>query len=302
MIHKDKLIALLNNPKLPPEDLPMVGNAIKKYEEWIKKLDSIALEGEELLIEMLRLLNEYKFFIEYNLIFGSNQDFLYRQKGQLKLDNTILEEFLPRLADPRLVPSLTGYGRLDIGPRKCFAGLAFGESHLSLANGGVFLKGKDQDFSISKRIHIKASTSDNYSDNVFEGDINIGYIVAEIKTNLDKTMFQEASATSRELKSNVSGATYLLLAEWLDMPPIDSKRTSIDEVILLRKAKRLNSNVRSKFSKSESRKEVANDYAKYLTQNPYRVDSFMRIVTHINSCFPAIKELDEQEVLKRGYF
>jgi len=41
--------------------------------------------------------NRYKMFIELELIFDSPEDFLYRQKGQLKLNNTILEEFLPQL-------------------------------------------------------------------------------------------------------------------------------------------------------------------------------------------------------------
>ena len=41
--------------------------------------------------------NLYKKFIELDLIFDSPENFLYRQKGQLKLDNTILEEFLPQL-------------------------------------------------------------------------------------------------------------------------------------------------------------------------------------------------------------
>ena len=149
---------------------------------------------------------------------------------------------------------------------------------------------------------MKASTSPSYTSDVFEQQINVGFLAAEIKTNLDKTMFQEASATSRELKQNVSGATYLLLAEWLDMPPIDTRKTQIDEVILLRKAKRLNSNVRAKFSDSQSRKDVAKEYKKYLFDNPYRVESFARIVSHIKSSFPETTDLIESEVLERGYF
>ncbi|WP_293152061.1 hypothetical protein [Okeania sp. SIO2C9] len=39
--------------------------------------------------------NKYKRFIELDLIFDSSENFFYRQKWQLKLDNTILEEFLP---------------------------------------------------------------------------------------------------------------------------------------------------------------------------------------------------------------
>ena len=36
-----------------------------------------------------------KYYIDVDLIFDSPEDFLYRQKGQLKLDNTVIEEFLP---------------------------------------------------------------------------------------------------------------------------------------------------------------------------------------------------------------
>ena len=118
MIHKDKLEALLKNPKLPPSDVPKVGEALKRHKHWISQLDSLKFSGEELLKEMIRLLNEYKFFIEYNLIFCSPNDFLYRQKGQLKLDNTVLEEFLPRLVDERLVSSLKQYENLEIGASK----------------------------------------------------------------------------------------------------------------------------------------------------------------------------------------
>lgn len=35
-----------------------------------------------------------------DLIFDNLSDFLYRQKGQLKLDNSIIEEFLPWLLAP----------------------------------------------------------------------------------------------------------------------------------------------------------------------------------------------------------
>jgi hypothetical protein len=39
---------------------------------------------------LLKLLIDYKNYIDIKLIFDSPNDFLYRQKGQLKLDNTIL--------------------------------------------------------------------------------------------------------------------------------------------------------------------------------------------------------------------
>lgn len=302
-IHRDKLTALLANPKLPPEDKPRVEEALNRYDAWIADLDNLTSTGSDLLVEMISLLNQYKKFIEFDLIFCSEMDFLYRQKGQLKLDNTILEEFLPRLVDPRLVPGIDRHADLTKGPQKSFAGLSFGFFDAPLKSGGVAVKEKNQDFSVGRRIYFKASTTSNYSGNdVYEKTLNVGYLVAEIKTNLDKTMFQEAAATSRELKRNVNGATYLLLAEWLDMPPIDTRQTDIDEVILLRKAKRLNSNVRSEFSKAENRARLAEEYGEYLDSNPYQLSSFERIVQRLCITFPETVELDENDVLHRGYF
>lgn len=48
-------------------------------------------------------LNEYRLWVDVELIFDSEDNFLYRQKGQLKLDNSMLEEFLPRLIHPSIL-------------------------------------------------------------------------------------------------------------------------------------------------------------------------------------------------------
>lgn len=302
-IHGDKLAALLRNPKLPKADHQKVEEAIDMYRKWTNALDSLTSKGEALLQEMVDNLNEYKRFIEFDLIFCSKNDFLYRQKGQLKLDNTVLEEFLPRLVDDRLIPGIFGHSDLIKGPQKSFAGLTFGYFHNPLNDGGISIKEKDQDFSVGRKIYLKASTNPIYSaEDTFEQTVSIGYLVAEIKTNLDKTMFQEAAATSRELKKNVNGATYLLLAEWLDMPPIDTRQTDIDEVILLRKAKRLNSNVRASFSESSDRLKKRDFYFDFLNTHPYEISSFQRIVDKLNITFPKTITLDENEILKKGYF
>ena len=94
-VHGDKLKALLLNAKLPPSDRPRVAAAVERYDEWVRRLRAAEGEGESLLSYLVRQLNEYKRYIELDLIFDADNDFLYRQKGQLKLDNTVLEEFLP---------------------------------------------------------------------------------------------------------------------------------------------------------------------------------------------------------------
>jgi hypothetical protein len=93
--HGDKLKALLVNEKLPASDRKRVETAIQKYGQWIATLQVAKGDAPKVLSILVEALNEYKRFIELDLIFDAHDDFLYRQKGQLKLDNTILEEFLP---------------------------------------------------------------------------------------------------------------------------------------------------------------------------------------------------------------
>src|SRR5208283_200181 len=178
-------------------------------------------------------------FIDLNLIYDSDNDFLYRQKGQLKLDNSIVEEFLPWLIQRPLIPNLGT--DLEVGPSRCYSAVYFTSSVTRPdQGGGLRIRSKDQDFSISRRLFIRTSYRAEFD--VFEQDMTCAtYVAAEIKTNLDKTMFQEACATAHDVKTAVPGAKYYLLCEWLDMTPLSTAPTDIDEALILRKATRLNS-------------------------------------------------------------
>ncbi|MGQ4809784.1 hypothetical protein NKDENANG_03215 [Candidatus Entotheonellaceae bacterium PAL068K] len=152
--------------------------------------------------------NRYKTFVELDLIFDSPENFLYRQKGQLKLDNTILEEFLPQL----LYRSLHLIDNtFELGPRKTFAGLSFTSSLANPGSGGQpNLRTKDQDFILGKRLYMMISFDKEF-DQAETIESHLGYVCAEYKTNLDKTMFQEAVATSRDLKVAVPSSLYFLV-------------------------------------------------------------------------------------------
>ncbi|MGP0151533.1 Bpu10I family restriction endonuclease [Pantoea ananatis] len=299
--HGNKLKALKNNTNLPKDDISRVQEAIERYDQWVKDLNGCKLEGDELLIFFTDSLNNYKNFIDLSLIYDSEGSFLYRQNGQLKLSNSILEEFLPYLFDARLVPGFNKIKQLICGPQSSFAGLSFGSPVLDLSNGGVVIKKKDQDFSVAKTHKITISNVPNDKE-IFSANFCVSHFATEIKTNLDKTMFQEASQTSNELKLSVPGSRYLLLCEYLDMKPITTKLTSIDEVIVLRKAKRLPSNVRSAFSTSDGRKTARAEYKKFLESNPFHFDSFQRFIHHLNDCFPDSYDEDTNAILNRGYF
>jgi SAM-dependent methyltransferase len=88
--HREKLEATLTNDKLPKRDEPHIEEAIQHYKQWIADMDSIISSTElakELLEKMVSLLNQYRIRMDIDLIFSSQDDWLYRQKGQLKLDN-----------------------------------------------------------------------------------------------------------------------------------------------------------------------------------------------------------------------
>jgi len=78
--HGDKLIALSNNNKLPISDRIKVKEAIEKYNNWRNTLLQIEGDINSIISRSVELLNNYKNYIEVDLIFASTEDFLYRQK------------------------------------------------------------------------------------------------------------------------------------------------------------------------------------------------------------------------------
>lgn len=94
--HKDKLLAAIKNPKAKA-DKPLLEEAYKQYEAWSDKLTKLKSKGDKRVEDMTALLNEYKDFLELDLIAKKGSAFIKRQKGQMKLDNSIIEEFLIHL-------------------------------------------------------------------------------------------------------------------------------------------------------------------------------------------------------------
>ncbi len=265
--HLEKLSAALVNEKLPDRDKPRIEAAIERYHQWIDDLNAVSGEPDQTVEQMVRLLDAYKLHIDVGLIFDSKDDFLYRQKGQLKLDNSIIEEFLPRLIQPAVLPEIRGMN-LIAGPQSCFSSVFFSSSlDAPQPGGGLSIRTKDQDFAISKPLYLRASHSPNFDESIVR-ETYIAYVATECKTNLDKTMFQEACATAHDTKTAVSGAKYYLLCEWLDMTPLSTAPTDIDEILILRKAKRLSANIRKDFNTSAKRRARRKEYVKYLQEHP----------------------------------
>ncbi len=298
--HLEKLTAVLQNEKLPPGERARLEAAVERYKGWISDLDRVqAGSPQERLEKMVALLNEYRFWLDVDLIFDGD-DFLYRQKGQLKLDNSVIEEFLPRLTHPSIIPELAG---VDVvaGPARCFSALSFDSGLDSTRDGGgMTLRMKAQDFAVCKKLYLKAAHLPDFG-NAVTRETYLAYFVSECKTNLDKTMFQEAVATAHDVKSAVSGARYYLLCEWLDMTPVSTAATDIDEVIVLRKAKRLGASLRSRFGSVKGRRDNREAYIKHLKNHPLRVEMFQRLLGHLIELLDS-KAPRERDVLKKGFF
>lgn len=302
--HGEKIVAAIGSEKMPSSDKLRLVDALNKYDQWVHDLNTVdAPTLDELIQKMVSLLNDYKYYIDVNLIFDSPEDFLYRQKGQLKLDNTVIEEFLP-IFTRRCIEKKFGICDITISSQTpTFSSVYFASSLSSPGiGGGISIKSKDQDFSMSRTLYIKSSYSPKFDDaETVQLTTHLGYVLAELKTNLDKTMFQEASATAHDVKQAVTGAKYYLLCDWLDMTPISTSTTDIDEILLVRKAKRINSNIRKSYNTYVGRQRSRTQYTNYLKANPYAPDIFKRFIEHIISQMQN-EDLVEESILNIGYF
>lgn len=290
--HKDKLIKAKANPKCK-DDLDILNEAEKAYEHWIIKLNSLTSTGKQKVLDMTRLLNEYKDYLEVELIAKRGSSFIKRQKGQLKLDNSILEEFLPYLIDPSILRGLPNF-ELDIGPQTAFMSLAFIPSSLSSLEDlpNVVLKNKDQDFAIGRNIYYSFSTNSEFdSSKTTSGELFLSVLSAECKVNFDKTMFQECAGTASRLKQGCPVSKYYVLVEYLDMEPEDIRLTDIDNVFLLRKCKRLPVNKRNNYQEIKRQHE----------NHPIDGEVVYRFVEEIQNFIDAVW-YDPSAALERGSF
>ncbi len=302
--HKDKLIATIKNKKVPSTEVQRLKKACTLYKKWISEIETIynikKITVYEKIYLLVEALNKYKNNIDVDLIYDSKNDFLYRQKGQMKLGSSVIEEFLPRLVHPSIIGNFD-QKQVIIGPIKSLSNLQFKSNISGIYTGAsLYAKEKDQDFSISKKLFLKVSHNSDYSDSS-EIKTHLSFIATECKTNLDKTMFQEALSTATDLKKMVIGSKYFLVCEWLDMPPIDTSVTDIDLVLILRKAKRISANIREHFNTTLGRKKYRNTYIEQIKAHPINSEVIMKIVTHIRNMI-ALQNINEKKALERGFF
>ena len=290
--HLDKLDAAVSNPKCA-QDVPLLEEAKGLHSNWVSELDGLTSHGKQRVIEMVRLLNEYKDTFEVDLVMRRGSDFLRRQKGQLKLDNSIVEEFLIRLVHPYVIQGV-GNTRFVAGPQNAFMSLSFRPRGFNTLDQRpeVVLKTKDQDFVLGTEIYYRFSPRQDFlAEKTAVGSFVLAVLAAECKVNLDKTMFQEAAGTATRLKMGCPISKYFMLIEYLDMQPEDCRLTDIDNIFLLRHVKRL------PYGKRSIAQEVERQHKDY----PIDSEIIWRFVQEIQS-FVDVTWYDPDEALRRGSF
>lgn len=290
--HKDKLLAAIANPK-SRADAPILQQALAAYETWIADMTALNTTGKQRVLDMTHLLNIYKDRLEVELIAGKGSAFLTQQKGQLKLDNSVMEEFLIHLVDRRILTALPQFD-LEAGPRTAFMTFSFRPSSVDDLRGkpAIVIKAKDQDFTIGRTFHYQMSPDAAFPNaDTAKGELFLSVLSAEVKVNYDKTMFQECCGTASRLKQGCPSAKYFVLVEFLDMEPEDSRLTDIDNVFLLRHAKRLPSDKRSVFAELEKQHRDFPIDGEIIYRFVQEIENFLEAVWH-----------DPAEALKRGSF
>lgn len=189
----------------------------------------------------------------------------------------------------------------ELGPRNTFAGLSFLSSLGNPGQGGEpNIRSKNQDFILGKKLYLKSSFDPAFQDyQLIES--HLGYVCAECKTNLDKTMFQESVATSRDLKIAVPGSLYFLVCEFLDVTPVSIISTQIDDVLIVRKMKRMSSNIRQEYRTPEERRRHRQAYVDFLDAAKYYPDVFQRMINKIQALIDDTSPSMEN-VLSQGHF
>jgi hypothetical protein len=290
--HKEKLLAAIANPKCK-NDLALLHEATQVYEDWVNQIKSLPSRGHQKIYDMTNLLNGYKDYLEVELIARRGSPFIKRQKGQLKLDNTILEEFLIYLVNPSILDRLPPF-EIETGPHTAFMSLSFRPSsihHLD-QKPEIVLKLKDQDFTIGKTLYYQFSVDSTFAEpKTVQGSLFLAVLAAECKVNFDKTMFQECAGTASRLKQGCPISKCYALVEYLDMQPEDCRLTDIDNVFLLRHAKRL------PFEKRSNYEEIKAQHKDF----PIDGEVILRFVQEIQAFIDAAW-YDPDQALKRGSF
>jgi len=86
-----------------------------------------------------------------------------------------------------------------------------------------------------------------------------------------------------------------------DMTPVSITPTHIDDVLIVRKAKLMSSNLRQEYQSAKERKAHRKEHVEFLESAKYYPDVFQRMIDKIQRVIDAA-DPEVDAVLKKGYF
>lgn len=206
-----------------------------QYNQWKKKnmelIGPTAVSSSNdfnIIVERVRLFNEYKDFIDQK-IYAEAFD------SRSNLHSSVLEEFCYYLFKD-LVESISSDAL--IGKSHAFKDIFYNStSYTDMVSKPSFLiEKKDHDFIIG--VSIEANFKCAGSDDVQTEILQIPAVAIECKTYLDKTMLEGASTAASQLLVVNPNAIYIVLSEWLKLTDdVNLKKFKVDQIYVLRKQK-----------------------------------------------------------------
>lgn len=224
LIHASNILAKYNKPGKTNNQVAAIDAVVVKYLKYIddnlqiQGYDNAAIDGR------VRLLNQYYAdFKPYEAVFSS----------QSKWRSTILEEFMYLLFRD-FVDSKKQGTNLTLGSTKAYSNAYFKASDFAgfITSIQLGINEKDQDFAIYRPLKLEIAGESS-------AEINVPVMSVEVKTYVDKTMFEGIVATSEKIKNGNPFAKFYVVTETYDVSfDVDPAYTRIDQIYVLRKSKR----------------------------------------------------------------
>jgi hypothetical protein len=191
---------------------------------------SVASTDESVVHERVKLLNEYKDFLD-------QKHFAEHFDSRSNLHSSVMEEFIHYLFTD-LVESISK--KALIGKSHSFKDIFFRPEsfHEMVMTPKPFVEKKDHDFAIGAKLNVTMQVDGQPADSVIRDQWHLPALAIECKTYLDKTMLQDVSTAAEQLQHKNPNAMYIVVAEWLKLTEsVNLKKYKIDQIYILRKQK-----------------------------------------------------------------
>lgn len=218
---------LLKDRVLKDNNNSYLSEMYDRYIVWAKRCDELNSDIPSELKEKIRILNEYKNFVDE-----------MPHKQQDKLPSSVMEEFLFYLfKDIPDIKSSIDRGLVFLGSARAYTDLSFAPKNLRdfLTYPNVFINFKNQDFTISKMLKCVFECNGKKE----EREIIVPAVAIECKTYIPSTMLGQSIYEAQLLKQGNPFSLYLVVAEQNALSDdANLKNIPIDEIFILRKQKR----------------------------------------------------------------